>query len=507
MPPQDVPFGHESIQGRRPRDANLRARAMRRLFGGRGRGMVAGPPSPPYSKDRAMTVSDAAGRAAPAPRSGARARWGWMLFDWASQPYHTLIITFVFAPYFAASVASDPVTGQEMWGWAASVAGLAVALSAPFLGALADATGPRKPWVALFSLFYIVGAAMLWFATPADPAPVTVLMWFVIGLIGVEFATVFTNAMMPDLAPPEDIGRLSGSGWALGYVGGVISLALMLLLLAENAETGLTMLGTPPIFGLDAAAREGTRAVGPLTAIWYAVFILPLFLWTPDAARRGAMAGAMGRGLRALKASISDLKNRKGLSWFLAASMVYRDALSGFYVFGGIYAAGVLGWSITQIGIFGIIAASLGALGAWLGGRADGAFGPRVVVQICVIALGLVALLGVSVSPGRILFIVDVGAASALPDIIFFVVGGLIGAFGGSLQAASRTLLTRFADAERMTAAFGLYALAGKATAFLAPALIATVTAISGDQQIGIVPVVGLFALGYILLIPAREER
>lgn len=451
-----------------------------------------------------MTLSAAC---PPAPLPGARARWGWMLFDWASQPYHTLIITFVFAPYFAASVASDPVSGQAMWGWAASAAGFAVALSAPFLGSLADATGPRKPWVALFSAFYVTGAAMLWFAVPADPSPVTVLFWFAVGLIGVEFATVFTNAMMPDLADRADIGRLSGSGWALGYAGGVIALAMMLLLLAENAETGLTMLGIPPILGLDAALREGTRAVGPLTAVWYAVFILPLFLWTPDAPRRGRMAGALGRGMRALIASIKDLRNRRGLSWFLAASMIYRDALGGFYVFGGIYAAGVLGWSITQIGIFGIIAALLGALGAWVGGRADAAFGPRVVVQICVIGLGAAALLGVSVSPGRILFAVDVGQRSPLPDIIFFVVGGLIGAFGGSLQAASRTLLTRFADAERMTAAFGLYALAGKATAFLAPALIATVTQISGDQQIGIVPVVGLFALGYLLLIPAREDR
>ncbi|MFT4793762.1 MAG: UMF1 family MFS transporter [Paracoccaceae bacterium] len=451
-----------------------------------------------------MTPTDAS---RPAPQKSARARWGWMLFDWASQPYHTLIITFVFAPYFVASVAANPVLGQQMWGWAAAAAGLVVALSAPVLGSFADATGPRKPWVALFSVFYVVGAAMLWFATPDDPSPVTVLIWFAIGLVGVEFATVFTNAMMPDLTSRENIGRLSGSGWALGYVGGVVSLALMLLLLAENAETGLTMLGTAPIFGLDAAMREGTRAVGPLTAVWYLVFILPLFLWTPDAPQRGRMAGAMGRGLRALRASIRDLKNRPGLSWFLAASMIYRDALGGFYVFGGIYAAGVLGWSITQIGVFGILAAALGALGAWLGGRADAAFGPRIVVQICVVALGVASLLGVSVSPGRILFVVDVGQGSPLPDIIFYVVGGLIGAFGGALQAASRTLLTRFADAERMTAAFGLYALAGKATAFLAPAMIATVTGLSGDQQIGIVPVVGLFALGFVLLIPAREDR
>jgi UMF1 family MFS transporter len=450
-----------------------------------------------------MTTAAASPRAA----VGARARWGWMLFDWASQPYHTLIITFIFAPYFTSAVASDPVTGQAMWGWAASLGGLAVAVAAPFLGAIADATGPRKPWVALFSAFYVLGAWMLWFAVPGDPAPVMVLMWFVIGLIGVEFATVFTNAMMPDLADGQDVGRLSGSGWALGYAGGVVSLALMLLLLAENAATGLTLLGIPPILGLDAEMREGTRAVGPLTAVWYAAFILPLFLWAPDAARRGARAGALRRGIASLRAGIADLKHRRGLRWFLIASMIYRDALGGFYVFGGIYAAGVLGWSLTQIGVFGILAALLGAIGAYLGGRADATFGPRAVVMSSVAVLAVTALIGVSVSPGRVLFVIDVGQGSSLPDIVFYGVGGLIGAFGGALQAASRTLLTRFADAERMTAAFGLYALAGKATAFIAPALIATATSISGDQQIGVAPVVALFVLGLVLMIPAKEDR
>jgi UMF1 family MFS transporter len=221
-----------------------------------------------------------------------RGRWGWLLYDWASQPYHTLVTTFVFAPYFASAVAPDPVTGQEMWGWANTVGGLTIAVAAPFLGAMADATGPRKPWLALFSVFYMIGAWLLWFAVPGDPNPVWVLAAFVIGLIGVEFATVFNNAMMPLIVPKERIGALSGNGWALGYIGGVVALAIMLLLFAENADTGKTMLGLDPLFGLDAEAREGTRAVGPITAIWYAVFIIPLFLYAPDAPRRAALKGS-----------------------------------------------------------------------------------------------------------------------------------------------------------------------------------------------------------------------
>jgi UMF1 family MFS transporter len=430
-----------------------------------------------------------------------RGRWGWMLFDWASQPYHTLIITFIFAPYFASTVVPDPVTGQEMWGWAATVGGVIVAVLAPVLGAMA------KPWIALFSLFYILGAWLLWSATPGAEDVVFILGAFVIGLIGVEFATVFTNAMMPDLVPREELGRLSGSGWALGYVGGVIALFIVLALLAEDGETGKTLIGMDPIFGLDAAAREGTRAVGPLAAIWYAVFIIPLFLWTPDAPRRAVMKGTVRRGLAELQQAIRDLWERPGLGWFLASSMFYRDALNGFYVFGGIYAAGVLGWSIVDIGVFGIIAASVGALGAWLGGRADARFGPKPVAYLCILALITASITGISASREAVFFVIQVGPESSLPDILFYCVGAVIGAAGGALQAASRNLLVRLADESRITAAFGLYALTGKVTAFLAPAAIALVTGLSDSQRIGISPVVALFVLGLVLLMFVQDSE
>ena len=434
-----------------------------------------------------------------------RGRWGWMLFDWASQPYHTLIITFIFAPYFASTIAPDPVIGQEMWGWAAAVGGGVVAVLAPMLGAMADVTGPRKPWIAFFSLFYILGAWLLWSATPGTEAVVFILGAFVIGLIGVECATVFTNAMMPGLVPREKLGRLSGSGWAIGYVGGVISLLIVLALLAEDEKTGKTLIGMDPIFGLDPVTREGTRAVGPLTAIWYAVFVIPLFLWTPDAPRRAVMKGSVRRGLAELLQAIRDLWKRPGLGWFLASSMFYRDALNGFYVFGGIYAAGVLGWSIVDIGIFGIIAASVGALGAWLGGRADARFGPKPVAIFCILALISGSIVGISASRESVFFVIQVAPQSGLPDILFYFVGAVIGAAGGALLAASRNLLVRQADERRITAEFGMYALAGKVTAFLAPASIALVTGLSGSQRIGVSPVVALFVLGLVLLLFVRD--
>ncbi len=435
--------------------------------------------------------------------AGPRARWAWMMFDWASQPYHTLIITFIFAPYFASAVAPDAVTGQEMWGWAATAGGLAVAILSPLLGAVADAAGPRRPWIALFSLLYVIGSALLWWSAPGAADPGLVLTAFVIGLIGVEFATVFTNAMMPTLAPPEALGRLSGSGWALGYVGGVVSLIIMLLLLAEN-DAGVTLLGTPPAFGLDPETREGTRAVGPLTAIWYVIFVAPLFLYVPDVRRRASKSGVLRQGMRELRASLADLRRRPSLSWFLGASMIYRDALNGFYVFGGIYAAGVLGWSVVEIGVFGILAAVSGAIGAWLGGRTDSARGPKPVVTVSLVILIFASCLGVSVTRAAVLFVLPVDEASSLPDMLFYIAGGLVGAAGGALQAASRTLLVRQSNEARMTAAFGLYALAGKATAFVAPLAVSVATGIWDSQQAGIAPVIGLFVLGLLLLIPVR---
>ena len=165
-----------------------------------------------------------------------------------------------------------------------SPASLTVAILAPFLGAFADNIGPRKPWVALFSVFYVVGAASLWFITPADPEPWLLLLGFAIGLIGVEFATVFTNAMLPDLGSKEEVGRISGSGWALGYVGGTIALLVVLAFLVPLPGTDRTLAQIPPILGTEGFVGE--RATGPLTALWYLIFMIPFFLWTGDVGRK-----------------------------------------------------------------------------------------------------------------------------------------------------------------------------------------------------------------------------
>jgi UMF1 family MFS transporter len=195
--------------------------------------------------------------------------------------------------------------------------------------------------------------------------------------------------MLPDMGETKDLGRIGGNAWALGYVGGLILLFVMLLLLAENGE-GKTLLGNPPLFGLDAAAREGTRSVGPLTALWYILFMIPFFLWVPDTKKKVTTSGAIGRAFSDLWATLKRLPENLSFASYLVSSMFYRDALLGVYAFGGIYASGVLEWSIVQIGIFGIISGVAAAVFTYLGGFADKAYGPKCVITLSVLVLIIV---------------------------------------------------------------------------------------------------------------------
>lgn len=439
--------------------------------------------------------------------------FGWMFFDWAAQPFHTLIITFIFAPYFASAVVTtngipDPVKGQEWWGYAAGIGGLFIAFLSPILGSLSDATGPRKPWIFGFSAVAILGVWSLWYVTPGASNQVVMfgLVAFVVALIGFEFAAVFNNAMMPGLVSREKMGALSGNAWALGYCGGLICLVFVLLLLASNPETGKTLAGLDPAFGLNPEEREGDRAVGPITALWYLVFIIPLFLFTPDTAKKVKAAGAVRRGLSELATTLRTLPQEKSLFAFLGSSMLYRDALNGLFTFGGIYASGVLGWTSIHLGVFGILASVAGIFGCVLGGWADNKIGTKKVVVISIYILMIACTILISTGPDEVFF-TSLTTGSNLPDLVFYAGGCLIGAAGGALQAASRPLLVDQAKPGKMGEAFGLYALSGRATAFIAPLSIAFVTGIFDNQRIGITPVLLLFAIGLLLLIPVRSRE
>ena len=444
-----------------------------------------------------------------------RAVRGWYFFDWSSQPFSTLLLTFIFAPFFV-EVVGDATRAQTLWGAGLAVAGGMIALLAPILGAFADSTGRRMPWIVGFSALYVMATSVLWWAVPGadDRTILWTLLAFGSGMLAMEFATVFTNAQLPDLVPRTEVGRISGSGFAFGYLGGLIALGMMLVFFVEQPD-GRTLLGLPPGLGLlDANAREGTRAVGPLCALWYSVFMVPFFVWVKEPvrthawphARRGAkQRSGLSQALTDLGRTLRGLRQRRSLARYLGASMLYRDGLNGIYGFGGIYAVGVLGWSITQIGVFGILGAISATVFAWLGGRADRRHGPRpvilgcgaVLVGVCVIigGIGADSLFGHPLPPGSI-----------LPDTAFYLCGIAIGGAGAAMQSASRTMMVRHSHDGRATEAFGLYALSGKATAFLAPGLVAWATLATGTQTAGLIPLVILMLAGLALMVGVSPE-
>jgi MFS transporter, UMF1 family len=437
----------------------------------------------------------------------------WIFFDWAAQPYFTLITTFVFAPYFATHVAPDAASGQSLWGFATAAAGLLIALLSPVLGAIADASGRRKPWIAAFGALLVIGSSLMWFGKPGDPSVIPpLLLAYGLATIGAEFATVFNNAMMPTLVPPDQIGRLSGTGWATGYVGGILSLILVLGFLAASPDTGRTLFGLMPLFGLDPVSHQGDRISGPLTGIWFIIFVLPMFLLTPDYPAKRRIGQAVREGLTGLKQTLAELPKQKSLAAFLLANMIYTDALVSLFAFGGIYAAGTFGWNTIQIGTFGIILAIAGTLGAWLGGKLDDKLGSKRVIagSMWMLLFAIVAIL--LVDKDRIFFITvappapDGALFAAAAERAYLLLGCLIGAAGGPLQAASRTLLIRMAPKDRIAQYFGLFALTGKVTSFVGPLLIGAITAVTESQKAGMAVLVLFFVAGLVLLARVSDE-
>ena len=413
--------------------------------------------------------------------AGTRARVAWALFDWANSAYATLIVTFVFATYFALAVVKDPIAGQQAWSWAASASGLLVAVLAPVLGAVADAGGRRKPWLLLFTGVAVFGSAMLWW-TEADPAFIAWgMLFYAISNLGIEFGVVFANAMLPDLVPPARIGRWSGWAWGLGYAGGIVSMAIALVAFVQAEQ---------PWFGLDKAAFEHIRVVAPMAALWLAVFAAPLFLFTPDRrANAGGLATHVREGLRTLGTTLRQVREHANIVRFLIANMIYTDGLVTIFIVGGIFAAGVFGLSQTEVLMFGIVLNLTGGIGAAAFGWVDDRIGPKRTV--------LIALVG--------LFVTAAGAVSAPSSTLFWIFGSALGLFVGPVQAAGRSFMARLTPPEMSAKFFGLYALSGRVTAFIGPALVATVTAATGSQRWGLSVLLLSFVAGGALLWTVRE--
>jgi len=448
--------------------------------------------------------------------------WSWIFYDWAAQPFFTLILTFIFGPYFVTKLAASPEIGQSYWTGATALAGITIALCSPFLGAISDAGGPRKPWIAAFSIFFIAGCAALWWTEPtAQYAIYIALGGFIIATIGAEFGIVFTNGMMPELVPKNKIGWLSGTGWAMGYVGGLLTLILMVLLIIPTqssndpgGENNLTMIAIPSLLGFTTESFAGERFVGPFAALWYLIFVIPLFLFTPDAPKKLSLKAATQTGIKQLKQTFSQWRQHLNIFKFLAASMIYRDALVGVFALGGIVGAAVFDWPITTVGVYGILLSISGAIGAYIGGRLDDRYGPKTIIAVGITILFFGTIATLSIGKDYIFFFTPVtpphpdGPLFGAPaEQVFVAVGAIVGLAVGPVQAASRTMLVHIAPPDKITEFFGLYALSGKATSFLVPLSIAIVTTLSGSFRIGLTPILVAFAIGLLMLMTVKDHK
>jgi len=435
-----------------------------------------------------------------------RGIFGWMMFDWAAQPFFTVVTTFVFGPYFAARMASDPVSGQFAWSMTATISGIVIAILSPVLGSIADATGKAKRWIGFFAVVKIVALSSLWWAEPGSSV-VSIGLIVIIATIAAEFSIVFNDSQMPRLVSKDNVGSISNIAWGLGYLGGMIVLFVVLLFLAGSLATGKTLIGLDPLFGLDPRSGEDARITGPLSALWYLVFILPMFLFTPDTATGMPMRKAVRAGLTELKSTLGELRKRSGILRFMIARMIYQDGVVALLILGGAFAVGMFGWETTEIGLYGIILNVVAILGCGIASVLDRRLGSKVVVSVSLVML-LVATLGfVSTGPGFTLFgaielsTTDTGGLfGTAAEKVYILYGMLVGLAFGPVQASSRSWLARSVTPEEAGRYFGIYALSGRATTFLATGLNSLLILISGSPRVGMTAMVLFFALGLALL-------
>ncbi|MDY6962482.1 MAG: MFS transporter [Pseudomonadota bacterium] len=444
----------------------------------------------------------------PPPRSvSRRGIWGWMTFDWAAQPFFTVVVTFVFGPYFVARLTQDPVSAQAAWANMATISSLVIAILSPVLGAIADRSGPRKPWILCFAAVKIVSLSLLWFAAPGSPL-IWPLVLMILASIAAEFSIVFNDSMMPRLVGPDDVGRVSNIAWGLGYLGGMIVLILVVTLLAGSPDTGLTLIGIEPLFGLDPALGEDARITGPIAAVWYLLFILPMLLFTPDATKGQPMRQAVRSGLRDLRGTIGELRKKPGIAKFLIARMLYQDGVNGLLILGGAFAAGMFGWATIEIGVYGILLNVIAIFGCFIAGRLDLRLGSKVVVVISLVLL-LIATVGiVSTGPGFVFFgllplgLEDSGGLfGTAAEKAYVAFGLLVGIAFGPVQASSRSYLARSVSLGDAGRYFGIYALSGRATSFMATLLFSLVTYASGSARLGMATLILFLAGGLLLLL------
>jgi MFS transporter, UMF1 family len=435
----------------------------------------------------------------------------WAACDGARSPYNSLVNIFVFAAYFTTVVIPDPVRGQTVWSFVSSAGALLVAIGAPVLGAIADAGGRRKPWLVGCLVLGAPCMAALWFATPDMTSG---LVWIMLALIGCtlcfEYSNVFCSAMLPNVSPPGRMGFLSGLGFSLGNLFGIVLFVFYLVAWGFNAH---------PWFGLDVARHEPERAVGILSAIWLVAFYLPMFVLTPDSpSTRRRIPQAMRDGIASLLHTLSRLRSYGNTSLYLAARLLYNEGFVVMMLFTSVVAAGVLHWTPRMLVAMGLINSVVATFAGLFAGWLDRRAGTKVATMLFVAGCLLANIVVCSITPDTVFF-VKLHAAAApqaaalpgwdlyptLPDQVFLVTQNLMAFFVTGGLATSRTLMAKLSPRNMLNEFFGLYAVSGNATSFVGPLAIGIVTAIFASQRAGVAVGIVFLTAGLLLMIPVVD--
>jgi UMF1 family MFS transporter len=414
-------------------------------------------------------------------RQDNRAIWSWALYDFANSPFTTLIVTFIYATYFANAIAPDDITGTALWSRAVAISAIVVALLSPLVGALADRGGYRKRFLLISTAICIVATVALYPVMPGQV--IRALAMFIVANIAFEMGMVFYNAFLPDIAPANRIGRISGYGWGLGYIGGLLGLVGALVMFVQPEV---------PWFGISKDGGENIRAICLMVAAWFTVFSVPIFLWVKEDRSEVTQGGNIVRAsFGQLASTFRELKRYRQITRFLLARLIYNDGLITVFAFGGIYAQNIFGFEMQEVLVFGIAINFAAGTSAFVFGRLDDRMGGKRTLVVTVWGLMAAALLA-ALAPNR---------------ATFWVASIIAGIFAGPNQAASRSLMGRFVPDDKENEFFGFFAFSGKATAFLGPLLYGIMTQAFNTQRAGIATVALFLVVGLVLLLRVDEAE
>ena len=438
-------------------------------------------------------------------RASGLARYSWTMFDFANQPFYTLIMTFVFSVYFT-DVFIVGADGAQKLTLTQTISGLAIAVLSPVLGSITDIKGNRKLLMGITSALFVLGMALLWYSPPGAPDGIWLVMFgLILASSMVGFSEVFNNSVLSTIETPENSGWLSGMGYGVGYIAGLIALILFLIIFVWPGGE------TESLYGLNTSEYEHIRIVGPLSAIWYAVFIIPLFLFTPDLKKKDVtVINSIKIGLTNFIKTFKEARKYKNIFIFLITRMFYQDALNALFVVGGVYASLVVGMSLTQVLILGIILNVLSGPSSIYGGYLNDLIGSKNVINLSLWGLFLSGVLGISIDKDTIFFFFTVneysssveeftfGIFNSVSQVTYICVVIGISIFYGPAQTASRALMIKLAPQEKMTEFFGLYAFAGKSTAWLVPGIMSLILAFTDSLQYAMISIMFFNLIGII---------